>query len=176
MKNEELIERIGTGLMAFGAALCGLTDSKDVEAKARGIIEEQPTKTADAQKLAEDTAEKIKAEAEPETKTKEKPKRKRRTKAELEAEKKAAASEEPAETQTPAPDGDDFGVDEVEVVEANSGPVIDEDALKKALVAYAKANGKEKAFGVLGKYGAKKVADLDPKVYGEVYEQVAVNA
>ena len=97
----------------------------------------------------------------------EKPKRKRRTKAEIAAEKAAKEA---------APVEDDFEAEEVAEAEVVTQPTVDQDTLKKALVNYAKTNGKEKAFGILGKYGAKKVADLDPSAYGEVYDQVAVNA
>jgi hypothetical protein len=101
-----------------------------------------------------------------EAKTEEAPKkkkRKRRTKAEIEAEKKAKEESE-----------DDF--EDIAPDEVVQEPALDQDKLKSALVAYAKKTSKDQAFGILAKFGAKKVADLDPKHYQEVYEKVAVNA
>lgn len=148
MDNDQLINRIGMALIAAGHALVGTAKFE--------------TKSGDAQKLAEETSDKIRAgEATPEEPPK--PKRKRRTKAEIEAEKAAAAAVE-------EPESDDFSDVEPDA------PKVTEDTLKKALVAHAKEKGKDSAFKILKKYKAKKVADLDPSLYAEVYEQVAVNA
>jgi len=150
MTNEQLVNKIGLALIAAGHALVG---TAKFETKQETTTTTTEAKTGAAPK-------------------EEKPKRKRRTKAEIEAEKKAKAEAE-------ATTDDDFGgeeTNEAEVVEANTAVNVDEDTLKKALVAYAKKEGKEKAFGVLGEYGAKKVVDLDPKHYGAVYEAVAINA
>lgn len=150
MTNEQLVNKIGLALIAAGHALVGT-------AKFEGKTEAKAATTAEPQ-----------TEAAPKE---EKPKRKRRTKAEIAAEKaaKEAETQEASEEVTE----DDFGgEEEVPMVETT----VDEDTLKKALVTYAKKEGKEKAFGILGKYGAKKVADLDPSKYVEVYEEVAINA
>ena len=46
------------------------------------------------------------------------------------------------------------------------------DDLKKSLVEFASKHGKEKAFAILGKHGAKKVADLPPAKIGKVYSEI----
>jgi len=117
----------------------------------------------------EQPAPTTKIEPTAETATEEPAKRKRRTKAEIAAAKEAATTT-PEATDTTG----DFGgtTHEAEVVPAE----LTEDDLKKALVTYAKAEGKEKAFGVLGKFKAKKVADLAPENYAEVFELIGGNA
>lgn len=156
MNNEELLNRIGNALISAGTAL--------VTGKPANV---------DTTPIVQPTEEKVEAKPK-EAEKKTKKKRKRRTKAQIEADKKAEEEKKD--------DGDDFEAEVVSEDDFDTGevetdePAVDEDKLKSALVAYAKEHGKDKAFGVLAKYKAKKVADLDPKHYKEVYEQVAINA
>ena len=153
METEAIFKRVGLALIAAGHALHRPATTKKVETPK---TEEVEAKTEEVEAKTEEV----------EAKTEEAPKkkkRKRRTKAEIEAEKKAKEESE-----------DDF--EDIAPDEVVQEPALDQDKLKSALVAYAKKTSKDQAFGILAKFGAKKVADLDPKHYQEVYEKVAVNA
>jgi hypothetical protein len=146
METEAIFKRVGLALIAAGHALHGPATTKKVETPK---TEEVEAKTEEVEAKTEEAPKKKK--------------RKRRTKAEIEAEKKAKEESE-----------DDF--EDIAPDEVVQEPALDQDKLKSALVAYAKKTSKDQAFGILAKFGAKKVADLDPKHYQEVYEKVAVNA
>ena len=95
-----------------------------------------------------------------------KPKTTRKRKSRAKVTKKTETATH-VEAETPKDDFEATAEPEVETK-------IDSDMLKKQLVAFAKAKGKAKAFAVLEKYGASKVADLKESDYGKVYAEVNV--
>lgn len=61
-----------------------------------------------------------------------------------------------------------------EIPETTLTVEVDADTLRKQFVAYAKAHSKQKAFDVLAKYEAKKVADLKVSDYPKVWNEIQI--
>lgn len=83
---------------------------------------------------------------------------------------RAQASEEEDENEEDTDDLAGIGEeeeDDLAEVEEKPAPVTSE-TLRSMLVEYAQKHSKDKAYAVLAKFGAKKVADLKPESYAKV--------
>lgn len=59
---------------------------------------------------------------------------------------------------------------------SDAEPEITPELLRTKLVEYAQKHSKEKAYSILGKYGAKKVNDLKPDKFQKVYNELQAGA
>lgn len=159
----EMLSHFAEGLRSLAKALDILaTADLDEEQSAAGTSEADWREQAKAKK-ARGGAKKGKADAAPDADTA------------AASNGKAAESEPiqkpvekaPAKQAEKAISPDDFDAPEAEALATRTA-----DDLKRLLVDFATKHGKDKAFDILGKYKAKKVADLAPEKIGEVYNAV----